>query len=140
MISFKELLSKNPVKDPPIEHRLNMGRLHYVLNFIRRLYGQPMVITSGYRTAEEHFSIYQKINKERVLTGKPELSVPMGSCHLIGASADIYDPDGKLKEWVLKNRSLCEDLCVYFEDFKFTPTWVHLQIYPPSSGERFFKP
>lgn len=140
MILLSELVPSRALNEPPIDHRFNMSRLHYCLNFVRRLYGQPMTINSGYRTKEDHFRIYEKINEARKKNGQDEIRIPMGSCHLIGAAADIADHDQKLKEWVLKNISVFEDLGLYLEDFDYTPTWCHIQIYPPGSGERFFKP
>ena len=140
MILISELLGRTAGLEPPIEHRLNLGRLHYVLNFIRILCDRPMAVNSGYRTKEDHFRIYEKINRERASKGLAMLPVPMGSNHLIGAAADISDPLGTLKEWCIKNIRVLEDLGVYCEAFEATPVWTHFQIYPPHSGERFFNP
>ena len=45
-----------------------------------------------------------------------------------------------LMEYVLKNLNLAQALGIYFEDFRATPSWVHMQIVPPNSGKRIYKP
>lgn len=140
MISFREIV-KNPENGlPSIDYLINIYRLQYCLNFIRVLRDTPMAITSGFRTKEDHFRIYKTINASRESQGKEPLRIPTKSMHLIGGAADIEDLDNSFKEWVIKNLKICEDLNIYFEHFDATPNWVHIQIYAPRSGERFFKP
>jgi hypothetical protein len=64
----------------------------------------------------------------------------MKSNHLFGRAVDFADGDGKLKKWILANIKLMEEIGLYMEDFAATKTWVHFQINPPKSGNRFFKP
>lgn len=66
----------------------------------------------------------------------------MGSSHLYGAAVDIADADGKLKSWLQTDAgNLALINCgLWAEDYKSTPTWVHLQIYAPASFNRVFKP
>jgi hypothetical protein len=64
----------------------------------------------------------------------------MKSNHLFGRAVDFADGDGKLKKWILENIKLMEEIGLYMEDFNATKTWVHFQINPPKSGNRFFKP
>lgn len=131
MISFKELLSGNSIADVPIKHQQNLDELKKKLNVIRAAWGQPMIVTSGYRSDQQHRRIYSKIGN---------LNPPMGSNHLTGNACDIYDPDKKLQEWILDNVQLLEELGLYCEDFSATPRWLHFQQVPPRSGKRFFKP
>ena len=66
----------------------------------------------------------------------------MGSSHLYGAAVDIADADGKLKSWLQTetgNRALI-NCGLWAEDYKSTPTWVHLSIYAPKSFNRVFRP
>lgn len=64
----------------------------------------------------------------------------MGSSHLYGAAVDIADADGKLKAWLKSNPQRLIENGLWAEDYKSTPTWVHLQIYAPKSMSRVFKP
>lgn len=140
MIQFTELCGSLDPHTLSLDIYLNLSQLHYRLNVLRRYWDKPMTVTSGFRTIEEHMKIYEKKNSERVASGLSKLSIPMGSMHLIGAAADVYDLDGTLKEWVLKNRTLVETLRFHCEDFASTKNWVHFQIYPPRSREFIFKP
>ena len=60
--------------------------------------------------------------------------------HLFGKAVDFADGNGELKKWVLNNMKVMEDAGLYMEDFSATKTWLHVQIVPPKSGKRFFKP
>lgn len=66
----------------------------------------------------------------------------MGSSHLYGAAVDIGDADGKLKAWLQTaiGKKALVDCGLWAEDYKSTPTWVHLQIYAPGSFNRVFNP
>ena len=140
MISFRELVKNPEVVMPSMDILVNLYRLQYCLNYIRVLRDVPMAITSGLRSQEDHFRIYQTINASRRVRGLPPIMVPTKSMHLIGAAADVGDPDQSFKEWIVKNNALCQELHLSFENFAYTPTWVHVQVYPPRSGEMFFKP
>lgn len=144
MIHFYELVRDHDYVSAPLDHKANLHQLHYKLNFIRTLYANPIMVNSGYRTREDHFRIYNEINKERGKKGLEELTIPWKSNHLIGAAADLHDPFGSLKKWILENLHIAEELNLHFERFEDTGGidggWIHAQIYPPKSGLRFFKP
>ena len=75
----------------------------------------------------------------------PEYNKKIGgsgrSAHCTGEAIDIAAPDkGTLKQFILHNPDFIEDLGLYFEDFDYTKTWVHMTIRPPRSGRRFFQP
>lgn len=95
------------------------------INKVRDAYGVPMIVTSALRSLE----LQMKVNP----------SAPK-SHHLMGEAVDILDQSGKLKAWVKANLSLIEEIGLWMEDFGHTPTWVHFQIVPPRSGNRFFIP
>lgn len=127
MISLKELNPHNYPTTPEIEENLNI--LLTKLNKIRKVYGKPMTINSGLRDYSQQLDLI-KAGKSNALHSK----------HLVGQAADIADPSGEFKKFVLANISLFENVGLYMEDFKYTPTWVHCQSVPPKSGKRFFIP
>lgn len=62
------------------------------------------------------------------------------SNHLIGKAIDVYDPDRKLAQWMINNKSLLSLCFIWAEDPRWTPTWVHLQIIPPTSQKLIYIP
>lgn len=62
------------------------------------------------------------------------------SKHTICAAVDLEDHDGKLGEWCIENLGELADIGLWMEHKGSTPTWVHVQIYPPKSGNRVFIP
>lgn len=138
MIAMKELLSGSVLPDVPINHQHNLVELQRRINLIRKSWGKPMVVTSGYRSMYDHTRIYSEINAKRRRRGLPPVKMPMGSRHLSGEAVDIADPDGKLMEWCKANAELLEKAELWCEDG--TVGWVHFQIKPPKSGKRFFLP
>ena len=103
----------------------NLDKLLIPLNKVRDLYGIPMVVSSGWRPPS--------INATTP-------GAAAHSAHCIGLAADIQDLDGKLKNWVLENLPALSDLGFYFEDFRWTPNWVHFGLQRPASGKRIFVP
>lgn len=127
MIALRELNPHNyPTND---EIDANLSVLLDRLNRVRIAYNKPMTVTSGLRSDEQ----------QKALIAQGKSNAPR-SKHLIGAAADIYDPNGELKEWVKENIALIEEIELWMEDFGSTPNWVHFQIFPPKSGKRFFIP
>jgi hypothetical protein len=62
------------------------------------------------------------------------------SNHLKGLAVDFRDSDGSLRKWVIEHIEWLSGLGFYFEDFRYTPTWVHFQIVPPKSKNRVYIP
>ena len=140
MISMTELLgSKNNINDVPILHQHNLEDLLIKINRIRTEWGQPMIVTSGYRSMQDHLRIYSEINAKRVKAGLEEKKIPIGSKHLLGLAVDISDPDGSLHDWCVANEALLEEVGLWCE-VKDEQNRVHFQTEPPRSGNRFFKP
>lgn len=133
MISMKELLGDLVITDVPHAHQVNLEKLLKVLNEFRKAYGKPMRVTSGYRTPQIHRRIYGD-------PSNPLGAIPLKSNHLQGLACDFADPKMEIMNFILDNKSLCETLGLYFEDFDWTPGWVHMQIVPPRSGKRIFVP
>jgi hypothetical protein len=128
----------------PKEARANLDLLLAALNPIEREYiklgHQPWVVTSGFRTMEEHAEIYRKKNEKRKREKLKLIPVPLFSQHLKGNAVDIYDPNQDVKLFVAQNLHLFEEAGIYFEAFETTRNWVHMQRVAPRSGKRFFIP
>lgn len=64
----------------------------------------------------------------------------LGSAHLTAQALDKRDPERKFARWCLQNLPELEQIGLWMEDPRWTPTWVHLQTYAPKSGKRVFIP
>ena len=60
------------------------------------------------------------------------------SKHLLGQAVDIRDSNKKLQQWCMANTKVLEELGLWMEHPRDTPTWTHVQIVPPNSGNRVF--
>lgn len=95
----------------------------------------------GYGPAMYASSCLRSIKDQKRINPKA-----MGSSHLYGAAVDIKDPDGKLARWLQTavGRNKLKECGLWMEDPKYTTgkngSWVHLQIYSPKSGNRYFIP
>ena len=131
MITFNEILHGHSINDVPMTAQINIQELVKRINVVRAEWNVPMIVTSGFRSWQEHASIYYKM-------GKP---APKGSQHLIGASVDIADKDGHLYEWLKDNPEVLDKADLYCEEG--TRGWCHFQINPFRSyvkgGSRWFK-
>ena len=118
------LMRRVPVALLPPSMRSNADTLLLRVNKLLEGYTGTVQVSSGYRP--------------------PSLNQAVGgaslSWHQQCAAIDLVDTDGSLWEHCLKNLELCADLGLWLEDKRWTPTWVHLQIYPPGSGRRIFVP
>lgn len=104
------------------------------LNVVRRIWGRPMIISSGYRPASINSSV----------------GGAKKSAHMDCQAADIIDKDGSLAEFLLNNLDILEQAGLYLESPDYTYSvnkdgnrvsgWVHLQIRRPGSGNRVFIP
>ena len=103
----------------------NINLLLVPMNQIRQAWNQPMRVNSGWRPAA--------INAKTP-------GAAAHSKHMEGLAVDISDVSGDLMRWVLDNLQMMKDLGIYFEDFRWTPTWVHFQLGAPKSGKRIFVP
>ena len=138
MVTFNEMLVATSISDVPIAHQQNIAELLKRVNVLRAEWGKPMKVTSGYRTLQDHLRIYHDIAKRAGKDFRPE-SVPMRSQHLIGASIDIYDPGLTLTKW-LKEENSKRLVAVQLYAEEGNSNWVHLQLFPPASGKRWFLP
>ena len=133
MISMDELLKGANLSDQTPEIQANLATLLERVNNIRIGWGMPMTVTSGLRTREDQIRVYAA----KGITD--ESKIPWGSQHLHGAAVDIYDPGLKLTAWLKENDSQrLVDAQLWCEEGN--SNWVHFQIYPPKSGNRWFLP
>lgn len=125
MITRDEVLMGRD-KDSPLTKELetNLTKLLMALNAFRKIYGKPMVVSSGYRP-------------EAVNAATP--GAAKHSNHMICLACDFKD-DGKLDQYCVDNQDVLEKCGLYLEDPAHTPGWTHLQCVPPRSGNRIFIP
>ena len=123
MISLDEvLMGRVKFEDLPEEIQKNGEDLLIKLNKFRKEYGNPMYVTSGYRSEEDN---------KRAGGGSK-------SAHLTLQACDFADADGKLFEFIKKDPTILERCDLYMEDAQFTKSWIHLQNRPAS--KRIFLP
>lgn len=128
MISKQELLMGRDLQFPQEYTDVisyNLDKLLEVMNKVRTVYNQPMIVNSGWRPSS--------INSSTPGAAK-------NSAHCIGLAVDISDPNGILWKWVLENLQLMKDLGIYLEDKRWTASWVHFGLVKPASGHRIFVP
>lgn len=138
MISMDELLNnKYKLEDQSQEFQDNLNILLERVNKIRTLWGKPMTVTSGLRTMEDHLRIYRE---KAAKAGVPfdEAKVPKKSKHLYGQAVDIADSGLELTAWLKANPQTMEEIGLWCEEGN--ANWVHFQIVPPKSGNRWFLP
>lgn len=108
----------------------NLNKLVDALNIIRKAYGKPMSVSSGYRP--------------------PEVNASVGgakkSHHMSCMACDFKDADGKLDEWLSNNQDLLEKAGLWQEHPEATLGWAHLDVGSraikdrPGCGKRQFRP
>lgn len=136
---MKELLCGADFDKLQKDIQSNLNILLDRINKLRKLWGKPMTVTSGFRSMSDHICIYQQKAKQE---GKKfDMSkIPMKSKHLSGQAVDIYDPDFSLTKWCKQNNSkVLFDIGLWCEDDTTVPR-LHFQTEKVSSGNRWFKP
>jgi uncharacterized protein YcbK (DUF882 family) len=121
MITRDEILmgrDKEYKLTPDLEANLQM--LLIAVNKLRKLYGKPMHVSSGWRPGH-----YNKA-----------AGGAKNSSHLTCEAVDFKDADGKIKDFI--TLKILEDCGLYMEAPHKTPTWCHVQIRPTKN--RIFTP
>lgn len=120
MVTRDEVL-KGRDKDYPLTPELeqNLEQLLDAVNKLRKEYGKPFVITSGYRPG--HYNKSARGAKK--------------SAHMSCQAVDIRDTDGEIAKWCLANLHLLIEAGLYMESPFYTheppgARWVHLQTRP----------
>lgn len=63
------------------------------------------------------------------------------STHIYACGIDLEDEIARLlARWCLRHLDLLEQMGIYMEDPRWTPTWVHWQSVPPGSWKRVYIP
>lgn len=94
-------------------------------NDLLEKFGEYRSVNSGYRRLEDNDATANSAKK---------------SNHLICAAVDLEDKDGKLKDYCMANLGILKDIGLWMESPTSTPTWTHVQIKSPKSGNRVFLP
>lgn len=125
MITMQEILmGRANFLDLPEDIQKNGEVLLTALNQFRKEYGKPMYVSSGYRSPF--------INQNTKGASKTSAHMSLQAC-------DFKD-NGELFEFIKKDPAVLERCNLYMEDPRWTPTWIHLQIRKPASGNRIFLP
>lgn len=123
-ITREEILKGNALTGPSAPQlENNLIDLLRRINGLRQLWGKPMIVTSGYRNAEQ--------NKK--VGGAP------ASKHLTCQALDIADPQGELMQFILNNTDILRLSGLWIESPFDTVGWVHFQSVAPASGFRIFR-
>lgn len=116
MITKEEILmgrDKQYPDDYTQEVSDNIDKLLKVLNVIRKAYGKPLIISSGWRPAAINSTIPGAAKR---------------SNHVIGLACDFKDPNGEIDAWLDNNQDLLESLGAWQENSSATPNWAHIDI------------
>lgn len=125
MITKEEILmSRIAESDLPTDMQANLEKLHKSINKLRTAYGKPMIVSSGYRSPSQNAAA----------------GGAKRSNHMSCLAVDIHDVDGQLDAWCLSNLEVLEKCGLWLEHPDATPRWCHLQVVPPKSGNRVFRP
>lgn len=62
------------------------------------------------------------------------------SKHMTAQACDLFDPEGELDVWCLKNQWRLDAIGLWLEHPAATKGWCHVQTVPPRSGKRVFYP
>ena len=91
------------------------------LDQLREIWGQPIIIASGYRCPSHNSSVGGAIHSQ----------------HILGRAADLADHDGSLESFI--SEEMLGQLCVSREEQDKTPGWVHLDVFKRGGSWSTFK-
>lgn len=112
MISVREFLKGREKLYPlSVKCATDMADLLARVNYLRGIYGSPLVVTSGYRPLPINIEVGGAEN----------------SAHIYCQAIDLGDEGGEFARWCLECIDLLDELGLYMEDPSHTPGWVHLQ-------------
>jgi Peptidase M15 len=86
----------------------------------------------------EHRNVNSGWRPQAINAGVPNAAAK--SKHMTCQACDLSDDDGTLDAWCLANPEALERIGLWQEDPGSTPRWAHVQIIPPASGKRVFRP
>lgn len=106
-------------------YKANAAKTIELLNKFLAGFEGKLIISSGFRPA--------RLNNSTI-------GAAAKSNHITCLACDFQDLDLKLWKYVLENLDLAKELGIYFEDKRWTSSWVHFQIIAPKSGKRIYIP
>jgi hypothetical protein len=107
------------------EKRSNAEEMIDKANQLLEKFGEKRKVNSGWRPASINAGVPGAAPKSKHMT-----------CEAI----DLEDKDGSLDEWCMDNLEELASIGLWLEHPDKTPNWCHIQITPPRSGNRVFKP
>jgi hypothetical protein len=134
-----------PGIDPTQEQIDNLRHTALLVSGFEDLLGLKFKCTSGLRSLQQHCDLYKRLREQDIANCKPPRPIPMRSLHLVGKACDFVCPTIAIKDLqaLIKQNFVMEFANLkgaWFEDFRYTPRWIHCQTTPPASGKRFFVP
>lgn len=125
LVTPQEYFGSQDVSALTHQQYCNAIELLYRINLLRQELGIPFTVNSGYRSPAHNVKI----------GGSPN------SSHCQAAAIDLSDRSGQIYAAVTaNNNAILIKYDLYAEDRSATPTWCHLSIIAPKSGNRVFKP
>jgi hypothetical protein len=106
-------------------HKRSAKDLVEKVNKLLNMFGGDRAVTSGWRPGS--------------INAATKGAAP-NSKHVLCQAVDLADLDKGLMNWCMNNQDKLQQLGLWVEDGRYTPTWVHLQTVAPASGKRFFIP
>lgn len=107
------------------EKRANAVATVSKVNLLLVAFGHSRKVNSGFRPAV--------VNAATVGSAK-------FSKHMTCQACDISDFSGSLDAWCMNNLEALERIGLWLEHPDSTASWCHVQIVPPGSGNRVFRP
>lgn len=111
---------KYPLLDAQKANAINMIEK---LSELERYWGEALVLTSGYRPNEINATI---------------AGARQNDSHSKCQGVDLRDLDGAFSRWLMDSTWLLKELGFWMESPQSAKNHVHLQTYPPHSGNRIF--
>jgi hypothetical protein len=107
------------------EMRWNAASTVDRVNQLLEAFGSDRKVNSGWRPLAINSSVLKAAKKSK---------------HLTCQACDLADDDGALDAWCLQNQDALERIGLWQEHPDSTPRWCHVQIVPPNSNNRVFRP
>lgn len=107
------------------EMRQNAQNTVDLANALLQEFGEERGVNSGWRPAAVNAAVPNAAKKSK---------------HMLCLAIDISDDDGDLDNFCMENQDVLERLGLWLEHPDATPKWCHVQIVPPGSGKRVFRP
>lgn len=95
------------------------------VNQLLEAFGEHRNVNSGWRPAAVNAATPHAAKKSK---------------HMTCQACDLEDMDGSLDAWCMHNQEALERIGLWLEHPDSTLNWCHIQIVPPNSNNRVFRP